>query len=135
MCRSSEPSNLSMRDFFSRCATLASLLAGNMLSAASIEGGSRVYDLKPRPPHFPPKSKAVIQLFQNGGPSHVDLFDYKPALQNGRNAAQPRAACMIHATLLRVLGINFSDLVCERNGLKDRIRDQTPACIASEILD
>jgi hypothetical protein len=63
-------------------AALASLLAGDLLSAANVEGqGPRVYDLKPRAPHFAPKAKAVIQLFQNGGPSHVDLFDYKPALQ------------------------------------------------------
>jgi len=31
-------------------------------------------------PHFPPRAKRVIYLFQNGGPSHVDLFDYKPQL-------------------------------------------------------
>jgi hypothetical protein len=32
-------------------------------------------------PHFAPKAKRVIYLFQNGAPSHVDLFDYKPALK------------------------------------------------------
>lgn len=32
-------------------------------------------------PHFPPKAKRVIYLFQNGGPTHVDLFDYKPKLR------------------------------------------------------
>lgn len=31
-------------------------------------------------PHFPPKIKNVIYLFQNGAPTHVDLFDYKPEL-------------------------------------------------------
>ena len=30
--------------------------------------------------HFPPKAKAVIQLFQHGGPSHMDLLDPKPEL-------------------------------------------------------
>jgi len=29
-------------------------------------------------PHFAPKAKRVIYLFQNGAPTHVDLFDYKP---------------------------------------------------------
>lgn len=29
-------------------------------------------------PHFPPKAKRVIYLFQNGAPTHLDLFDYKP---------------------------------------------------------
>ena len=32
-------------------------------------------------PHFPARAKRVIFLFMNGGPSQVDLFDYKPALQ------------------------------------------------------
>ena len=35
----------------------------------------------PRPrPHFAPKAKRVIYLFQNGGPTHADLFDWKPEL-------------------------------------------------------
>ena len=32
-------------------------------------------------PHFAPKAKRVIFLFMNGGPSHVDTFDPKPALK------------------------------------------------------
>ena len=36
--------------------------------------------LAPRAPHFRPKAKAVIWLFINGGPSHVDTWDYKPEL-------------------------------------------------------
>ena len=32
-------------------------------------------------PHFAPRAKRVIYLFMNGAPTHVDLFDYKPALQ------------------------------------------------------
>ncbi len=35
----------------------------------------------PGVPHFAPKAKRVIYLFQNGAPSHVDLFDYKPKLK------------------------------------------------------
>lgn len=36
--------------------------------------------LAPRVPHFPAKAKSVIFLFMEGGPSHLDLFDPKPAL-------------------------------------------------------
>src|SRR5262245_15930670 len=36
--------------------------------------------LAPRPAHFPAKAKSVIWLFMNGGPSHVDTWDYKPQL-------------------------------------------------------
>ncbi|HVU86268.1 MAG TPA: DUF1501 domain-containing protein [Pirellulales bacterium] len=38
------------------------------------------FDLKPKAPHFAPRAKAMISLFQHGGPSHVDLFDPKPEL-------------------------------------------------------
>ena len=36
--------------------------------------------LLPKPPHFPAKAKRVIFLCMQGGPSHVDSFDYKPQL-------------------------------------------------------
>lgn len=44
------------------------------------DASRRAFDLKPRAPHFPPRAKAVIQLFMNGGPSQMDLFDPKPML-------------------------------------------------------
>ena len=37
--------------------------------------------MQPKPSQFPSKAKHVIHLFMNGGPSHVDTFDYKPKLQ------------------------------------------------------
>ena len=40
--------------------------------------GDNPYALKP--PHFKPRAKAVISLFMTGGPSAVDLWDYKPGL-------------------------------------------------------
>ena len=40
-------------------------------------------------PHFAPKAKRVIYLFQNGAPSHVDLFDYKPKLHRAARQADP----------------------------------------------
>ena len=38
------------------------------------------HDLKAKAPHFAPKAKAMISLFMQGGPSHIDLFDPKPTL-------------------------------------------------------
>src|SRR6266853_6204637 len=64
------------RHFFSRCSVglggvaLASLLGDKSLGAAET-----------KQPHFPPKIKNVIYLFMAGGPSQLDLFDYKPRLQ------------------------------------------------------
>ena len=68
-------------------AALAGLLGTDLfrgqLQAEDSHGPAprRVFDLKPRPPQHPPKAKAVIQLFMNGGPSQVDLFDPKPMLE------------------------------------------------------
>ena len=33
-------------------------------------------------PHYAPKAKRIIYLFQSGGPAQMDLFDYKPALRD-----------------------------------------------------
>lgn len=38
------------------------------------------YDLKPKAPARPAKAQAMISLFMQGGPSHIDLFDPKPEL-------------------------------------------------------
>lgn len=45
-----------------------------------------VYDLKPKTPPQPPRARAMITLFMQGGPSHHDLFDPKPELskRNGQ---------------------------------------------------
>lgn len=45
------------------------------------------YDLAPKPTHHRPRAKAMISLWMQGGPSHLDLFDPKPELQrfDGKN--------------------------------------------------
>ncbi len=94
-------STLSRRDFFSgfsyglHGAALAWLLGTDLFSAnpslaPGQEEGRPVYDLKPRRPHFHPKAKSVIQLFMNGGPSQVDLFDPKPILNKFAGSAPSR---------------------------------------------
>jgi hypothetical protein len=47
------------------------------------------FDLKPKTPHFAPRAKAMISLFQHGGPSHVDLFDPKPELSRRSGSDYP----------------------------------------------
>ena len=86
--------NLTRREFFGRgasgigIAALASLLGrGRLVSAAP--SGSSIPGSIPGLPDFPqvaPRAKRVIYLFQNGAPTHVDLFDYKPQLlaQHGK---------------------------------------------------
>ncbi|MEI8213144.1 MAG: DUF1501 domain-containing protein [Planctomycetota bacterium] len=41
----------------------------------------RVHPALPGLPHFAPKAKSIIYLHMNGGPSQIDLWDYKPGLQ------------------------------------------------------
>jgi len=55
---------------------------GLLSSAASGEGlGDRaLHPMAPQSPHFPARAKRVIWIFINGGPSHVDTWDYKPGL-------------------------------------------------------
>ena len=57
------------------------------LSTESQRAAVGVNPLLPRLPHFAAKAKRVIHIFANGGPSHVDTFDPKPAL--ARYAGQP----------------------------------------------
>ena len=45
-------------------------------------------------PHFAPKAKRVIFLHQSGGPSQVDLFDYKPALRKYHRSELPDSVRM-----------------------------------------
>jgi hypothetical protein len=41
----------------------------------------RHFDLTPKEPHHPPKARAMISMFMQGGPSHHDLLDPKPVMQ------------------------------------------------------
>lgn len=47
--------------------------------------------LAARPPHFPGRAKSVIFLFMEGGPSHIDLFDPKPTLDELAGKPVPKS--------------------------------------------
>jgi len=75
---------LTRRHFFGRCSlglgsiALASLLDRNARGAVP---GAQTHPLEPRPSHHPARAKNVIYLFMAGGPSQLELFDYKPRLR------------------------------------------------------
>ncbi|MBT4867170.1 MAG: DUF1501 domain-containing protein, partial [Planctomycetaceae bacterium] len=73
-------------------AALLYLLGQTQASAAPAK--PRYFDLTPKQPHFEPPAKAVIQLFMQGGPSQVDLFDPKPMLDkhHGKSVFKELAA-------------------------------------------
>jgi hypothetical protein len=74
---------MTRRHFFGRSAlglgtaALASLLPAR---AGAAEAAGRAVGGLPGLPHFAPKAKRAIYLFLNGGPSQMDLFDYKPRM-------------------------------------------------------
>src|SRR5437764_489105 len=73
------------RHFFGQCGVglgamaLASLMADD--GAAAIQAPDLKNPLAPRPTHFPARAKRVIFMFMAGGPSQLELFDFKPKLQ------------------------------------------------------
>ena len=80
---------LTRRDALRRCGMgFGALMASAMLPGI---GGSALASsanpLAPKVPHFGGRAKRVVHFFLNGGPSHVDTFDRKPALE--KYAGQP----------------------------------------------
>ena len=73
------PQDITRRHFFGKASTgvglaaLTGLLQRNAAASAP-HGGLAGF------PNFPPTAKRVIYLFQSGGPSQMELFDYKPRL-------------------------------------------------------
>jgi hypothetical protein len=60
---------------------LAALLNESLFAEPARAAEARVVNpLAPKPPHFPAKAKSIIFLFMAGAPSQLDLFDYKPKL-------------------------------------------------------
>ena len=86
---------MTRRHFFGRSsagigtAVLASLFQNDGLVAATTSGDTPSSGGLPGLPHFAAKAKRVIYLFQSGGPSQMDLYDYKPKLGNMRAAELP----------------------------------------------
>ncbi|GMV97042.1 MAG: hypothetical protein AMXMBFR83_14010 [Phycisphaerae bacterium] len=86
-----DPFFITRRQLFSRCtlglgtAALASLLPDSLRAADTPEAHGGLPGL----PHFPPKARRVIYLFMSGGPSSLDLYDYKPKLREHNGQPLP----------------------------------------------
>jgi hypothetical protein len=85
-----QPLRLSRRELLAKAGCGAGLLGlagllqdeGLLVSAAdSASSSDHLNPLAPKSTHFKSRAKSVIWLFINGGPSHVDTWDYKPALE------------------------------------------------------
>jgi hypothetical protein len=85
---------VSRRSFFAHVgaglqgAALLDLLSRDLYAATSPEPSrTEPINLLPRPAHIPARAKSVIQLFMNGGPSQMDLFDPKTELDRRHGEA------------------------------------------------
>jgi hypothetical protein len=81
---------LTRREMLSRCgmglgAVALTPMLDESVHAATVDGA--INPLAPKQPPLPAKAKRVLHLFMNGGASHVDTFDPKPAL--ARFAGKP----------------------------------------------
>jgi hypothetical protein len=71
---------------------LTALMAQDgLLMPNTAHSATTLNPLAQKPPHFPAKAKSVIQLFMAGGPSQLELFDYKPELQRFNGQPIPKS--------------------------------------------
>ncbi|MEL6845150.1 MAG: DUF1501 domain-containing protein, partial [Bacteroidota bacterium] len=84
----------SRRDFLNKTSLgLGALALGSLLNPTQLlagPGGNPIHGIMGGP-HFAPKAKRIIYLFQSGGPSQIDLFDPKPVLQERNGQELPES--------------------------------------------
>jgi len=84
---------LTRRHFFGRMATgVGAAALGSLLNPGLLAALADVAEKPKGPlgaPHFAPKAKRVIYLFMAGGPSQMELFDYKPTLEKFHETELP----------------------------------------------
>ena len=80
---------MTRRYFFGRTATGIGVAA--LANAFGKDLRAAVHGGLPELPHFAPKAKRVIYLFQSGGPSQIELFDYKPRLNDFQGRDLPES--------------------------------------------
>ena len=85
---------INRRKFLSRLSLgIGSVALGSLLIPDLFKGGEEE-SIMAGLPHFAPRAKRIIYLFQNGAPSQLDLFDYKPLLQKMQGEALPASVRM-----------------------------------------
>ncbi|MDB5313925.1 MAG: hypothetical protein JWO38_8127 [Gemmataceae bacterium] len=116
-------SALSRRELLLRSGTglgmlgLAGLL-GDPGTAAVAAASTAVSPLAPKPAHFKPRAKHVIHLFMNGGPSQVDTFDPKPALEKYHGQTPPGAMLKTERGTRGLFKSPFKFAKCGKSGVE-----------------
>jgi Protein of unknown function (DUF1501) len=125
--------SVSRRAFLGRYAgCLGTLALGDLLAA---ELPTRSADpLAPKQSHHPAKAKAVICLFQHGGPSQMDLFDPKPELTKRHGQPYPGdLEVHFHTQVGKLLASPFKFRKCGQSGMELSELLPHTAGIADEI--
>ncbi len=97
--------------------------------------------LAPKAPHFTPKAKRVIFLFMQGGPSHLDTFDWKPELARvGKGGPhkplgavipfQPRGKSGLMISDVFPMLSEHADELCLLNGMQTNTNSHVQATVA-----
>jgi hypothetical protein len=99
---------------------LTSIGAGfGMVGMEGLVRGETVRDpLAPKDPHFTPKAKRVIYLFLNGGPSQVDTFDPKPALDKHHGKPAPTGNLKTERKTGNLMRSPFQFKQCGQSGIE-----------------
>src|SRR6266536_1706095 len=88
--RGHDPKLVTRRWFFQQCGGgLGAVALGTLFRESGFAAASALNPLAAKQPHFTPKAKRVIFLFMAGAPSHLELFDYKPALEKWNGKPPP----------------------------------------------
>ena len=80
---------LRRRWFLKDCAVGLGSLAAMELLAGDLAADEQAGPLAPKQPHFPPKIKRVVYMFQAGAPSQLELYDPKPELAKHNGELPP----------------------------------------------
>ncbi|MDF9800277.1 hypothetical protein OKW21_005540 [Catalinimonas alkaloidigena] len=90
-CKQYTP-HYSRRDFLTKTTMgMGAAALGSLLQPTSLFGRSADPSEGIGGPHFAPKARRVIYLFQSGGPSQMELFDYKPMLEKMNGEELPES--------------------------------------------
>ncbi|MFO0846263.1 MAG: DUF1501 domain-containing protein [Gemmataceae bacterium] len=110
---------LNRRAFLGRTAGGLGSLALTQLLAAEAARAAPGDPLAPKVPHHPAKAKAVICLFQHGGPSQMDLFDPKPELTKHHGKAHPdKLEVHFHTQQGKLLASPFKFVKAGKSGVE-----------------
>ncbi|MGB8167854.1 MAG: DUF1501 domain-containing protein [Chthoniobacteraceae bacterium] len=127
---------LDRRSFLQRTAAGFGWLAFAALNARLAQAGP----LAPKKPHFTARAKRVIFLFMQGGPSHLDTFDWKPELASRKGGAHQLLGSVIdfhaHGQSGQMISDVFpklaehADELCILNGIQTKTNSHMQATIA-----